>query len=115
MRVELTKAGIEISFQYRAYLVDAVKKLPVRRWNPEDKVWMVPATAEHARYVMAFAERENFHCDPRIFALAEGNGETFKALPSSRTVTIDNDQAWVRFPVDRDLGDAIKRIPGRSW
>jgi SWI/SNF-related matrix-associated actin-dependent regulator 1 of chromatin subfamily A len=50
-----------IRFQYLPSLVDKVKELPERRWNPELKAWTVPA--RHKQEVENFASAHRFTLD----------------------------------------------------
>lgn len=51
----------EISFECDADLVNEVKKLPQRRYNPENQCWYVPISNEES--VMAFAKKFRFFID----------------------------------------------------
>lgn len=65
-----------ISFQYRPYLVEAVKQLPGKRWDNTAKVWLVPLN--YAEDVRAFAVRYNFRISDKKTDYEE---ETVYQLP----------------------------------
>ncbi len=48
-----------ILFNYRPHLVNAVKAIPGRRWDPTKKAWKVPASSR--QHVERFATRYNFN------------------------------------------------------
>jgi len=50
-----------IEFDYDEYLVEAVKQLPGRRYNPNGKYWTVPA--RHQEDVFSFAREHRFFID----------------------------------------------------
>jgi SWI/SNF-related matrix-associated actin-dependent regulator 1 of chromatin subfamily A len=37
-----TTTGYDVAFQYKPWLVDAIKQIPGARWNPPKKKWFVP-------------------------------------------------------------------------
>ena len=89
---------IEISFPYNALMVQEVKDLPGRRWNPDGKIWTVPATSMHAPAVITFAQRHDLAYGDEIAELAQRvDGSTLEAIP-------------VRAPAD---GHASQSTPGK--
>jgi superfamily II DNA or RNA helicase len=48
----------QIQFAYKPFLVEAVKRLPGRRWDGVNKCWLVPL--DHAADVAAFGQRYGF-------------------------------------------------------
>jgi len=59
--ITLNKNLYVIRFQYLPSLVEKVKELPDRRWNPELKAWTVPA--RHQKEVENFASAHRFTLD----------------------------------------------------
>ena len=51
----------EISFNYDAYLVEKVRRLPQRRWNAAAKSWIVPGQFD--KEVLEFARSNSFFID----------------------------------------------------
>ena len=77
----------EISFAYDPDLVEAVRKIPGRRYEPDEKVWICPADREEARgAVEQFAAEHSFFIDgldgkhysnnPHLCALTRGEVPT---------------------------------------
>lgn len=58
MEIRTTPHYFELIFPYRPSIVEAVKKLPERRFNPETKTWRVPSS--HRTEVEKFAYRYGF-------------------------------------------------------
>lgn len=58
MTVTQTERFYRISFAFRPHLVEQVKQLPGKRWDPVNKVWLVPLAAE--KEVMEFAQKNRF-------------------------------------------------------
>ncbi len=58
MTITEQKRNFRINFRYSPYLVQAVKELPARRFDPVNKCWLVPV--EHKAEVEAFARRYRF-------------------------------------------------------
>lgn len=58
MEIATTKNGYIISFPYRPHLVEAVKGLTGKRFNPQDKSWFVPSSSLYE--IEKFALRYGF-------------------------------------------------------
>ena len=55
------KFYFSINFEYSADLVEAVRSLPSRKWNSEEKFWGVPA--QYEKEVLEFAKEHRFYLD----------------------------------------------------
>ena len=78
----ITKQGNKflISFKYNPNLVDQVKGLPGRRWDPVNKCWSVPQ--EYEPYVREFARKYNFRFSEDI------REEVFGETPEMPELTV---------------------------
>lgn len=74
------RANLNIRFPYRPDLVDLVKSLPSRRWDPKDKVWRVPATDVEKVYTVF--SRHLFEFAPEVSALLAGTLRPAPAAPA---------------------------------
>ncbi|EQD79262.1 hypothetical protein B1A_01827, partial [mine drainage metagenome] len=60
---------IELRFSFDRDLVDSVKALPGRRWDPDRRLWTVPAA--HARAAIAWGEQHGAQISPAVCDLIE--------------------------------------------
>lgn len=67
-QAELKNGLVEIRFPYDRELVDAVKKLPGRRWHNEDKMWSCPAST----HIIEFLRWHGFLFGPALEASIQG-------------------------------------------
>jgi SWI/SNF-related matrix-associated actin-dependent regulator 1 of chromatin subfamily A len=58
MEIKVTPNNFILTFAYRPSLIEAVKRLPERRFNPSNKTWTVPSA--YRREVEIFAHRWGF-------------------------------------------------------
>jgi hypothetical protein len=58
MQIITTPSHFKIEFPYSRYLIEAVKALPNRWFDPHEKVWKVPAV--HRMEVEKFAHKYRF-------------------------------------------------------
>ncbi len=70
--IELDPEGLLllIRFDYREDLIDVVRNLPQRRWDPRNKVWTVPAA--HVDDVVATLIGRGFTMDSGVSAMFAG-------------------------------------------
>jgi len=73
MRIFLDESKIKIEFPYVPRLVEAVKALPDRRWDPEQKIWWLPADKFHAEAVLEFGRKQTIPVETDVARLAEGS------------------------------------------
>ncbi len=70
MRIRLSQSGdLEVVFAYEAHLVELVKTLPERSFDPERKLWMVPRSG--ARQAVEVLRPYGFAVDAEVEGLAE--------------------------------------------
>lgn len=104
----ITQKGhrFRIQFPYDPDAVRAIKEINGRRWDPEEKVWVVPISS--IRLVSEFC---------RKFGI---NTSAIEGVPDSDPVvepdiTIDQHGFVIRFPYDRDLTQRIQDLPTASF
>ena len=95
---------LDISFPYDVGIVDAVRKLPDRKWEKKRGVWTLPYSEFHAKAVLKGLESYEFDFDPRVYKLAEGTKKV--------RVTYFPDRDGL-FPFQSDAVDFIHRNQGR--
>ena len=100
--VTLVGDSFYLKFKYSPALVEAVKKIEGRRWNPDEKMWSIPLTS--VRATKDFCERFGLPVD--VF---EGIPDADPVIEPEITKSIDG--YYVRFAYDRDLVQRIKEVP----
>lgn len=80
---QITEQGAyyRLDFSYRPNVIDAVRKLPGRKWDFQEKTWMVPR--EYQKELQAFARRYGF-----TFA-GDMRPEQEQEIPAMPELTID--------------------------
>lgn len=80
----ITEQGkfFRISFKYMPYLVEAVKALPDRRFDPVNKCWIVPQSQRD--HVMEFARKYRFQVGSQ-----QVSDEVYAELPPMPELTVD--------------------------
>ncbi len=95
-----------IRFNYSPAMVERVKKLPGRRWNPRTKTWTVPVAA--CAHVAAFAARNDF------VATGAANG-LLSRHHHEASIELAGNLIQIRTSFDVNMSHAIKRVPGAKW
>lgn len=75
--------GYEVSFQYKPWIVDAIKKLPGAYWNPSEKLWVVPHTSGDA--LRNWASSFGSNVDVKI----SNDVAAIEPLPNLENTTVD--------------------------
>lgn len=57
MVIQEVGSSIHVKFDYHPKIVADIKLIPGRRWNPNQKVWVIPK--RESRRVQEFAKRHN--------------------------------------------------------
>jgi SWI/SNF-related matrix-associated actin-dependent regulator 1 of chromatin subfamily A len=63
--------GYEVKFQYKPWIVDAIKKIPGTRFNGAKKHWFVPAESRQAFMNWASSFQTNFNTTPQEITIGE--------------------------------------------
>ena len=79
MNIQKSDNYFIISFVYRAYLVDAVKLLPGKRWDGVNRVWLVPVVYESD--VTSFATKYGFKFSDKTATTDADVAYTIEPLP----------------------------------
>lgn len=95
-----------IRFNYNPAMVERVKKLPGRRWNPQTKSWTVPEAA--CVHVAAFAARHDFMATGAANALLSRHH-------TEASIELTGKVVQIRTSFDVNMSYAIKRLPGAKW
>lgn len=69
MEATLDNGLLILSFRYDPGVLEWVRSLPGRRWDPERKIWTVPASKPTAREVLSFAGEAG--CSEDVIELAD--------------------------------------------
>jgi exodeoxyribonuclease VII large subunit len=102
--IELDPTGqhLLIRFPYREDLIEVVRTLPDRRWDPSHKVWTVPAG--HVDVVVTTLIGRGFTMDSATSAMFAGSTpKPPLPKPSERPIRPDSDNG-VRRPARRRRG-----------
>lgn len=115
-RVGIRRRGDEavLRFEYDRDVVEAVKGLPERRFDPTAKEWVVPVQYYLDAAVAVESVGAEVDLGPQLQDLAE-RGETPSAPRPTVSVRRSGAQYVVRFGYRPDLVQAIKGIPGRTF
>ena len=111
--VDAGPAGFVIRFPYSADLVELVKTIEGRRYDPATKSWTVPLgrSAEVANLV---SQHSFVATDAARKGLA--NPTALRPVVSgSAGVTRVDDTFFIKFPYDKAKVEAVKAIDGRRW
>ncbi len=81
-------------FQYDPVLVEAVKNLSGRVYDPQTKTWTVPASPAIVPDIINFAEMYNFELDPEIRKMKVNQEVKFKAPKNMKLVTNATIPPW---------------------
>lgn len=103
----LERQGIVLKFDYLPSLVDAIRGIPGRRWNADDKAWIVPK--QTVSIVRKLAN------DYNLFLT-----EDVKRLPDVEIhlgpkVAVHGRDFAISFTYDAELLSAVRQMPGSSW
>lgn len=107
-----------IRFSYDPKIVERVRKIQGRRWNPQRKVWTAPVTSLNGikEHLPAFS------IDPQVeqaFSDAKSRPQQKQDQPSPQKpqarVELDGDRLAIYFSYDPKKVTAVKKIAGRRW
>ena len=104
--IDLSGSVFIIRFNYNPALVERVKKLPGRRWNPRQKHWTAPVAA--SPHVAAFAARNDFMATNAANSLLS----RFNRPPA---IELRGNQIIITTAFNVNLVHSIKRLPGAKW
>lgn len=67
----LGKGRVEISFPFDRLVIDIIKEIHGRKWDPVSKLWIIPATSWHMDRVVEALMPLGFSIDPEIVKQAD--------------------------------------------
>lgn len=76
--------NISFQFHYNKDLVQAIKSLPERRYDPETKVWSFPANKHSISEFISILKA--FNCDPALISQTETECNNYLAEHSSEEI-----------------------------
>lgn len=99
-----------ITFPYSKTLVEQVKAIDGRRFDPDKKRWTAPLRSRDA--VMQFAERHGF-----TVATSTNDAPTTPVddEPLGGTLDLRDAKFIIKFPYNREAVSDVKEINGRRW
>jgi hypothetical protein len=102
----ITNGRLALKFPYDPDAVRDIKAINGRRWDAEEKVWLVPISS--VRLVWEFCDKYQI------------DRSKFDSLPDSDPVvepdiSIDDRGFIIRFPYDRDLVQQVRDLPTASF
>lgn len=101
--VEQRGPRLIVHSDYNPLLIERIRGLAGRRWDPEQKVWTVPMSAGNGLREIA----TDFDLDWRVVDDID--------LSSEPTITLLGDRFIIRCTYDRDVVAQIREIPGAMW
>jgi SWI/SNF-related matrix-associated actin-dependent regulator 1 of chromatin subfamily A len=81
---ETSSGSFEVKFQYKQYLVEAIKQIPGRQFIPSKKLWLIPKSSEQALLNWASnfsAVKYNGSSEPEVVAEIEPLPELTVPIP----------------------------------
>jgi len=103
----LEKDGIHIKFDYNPALLDAIRTIPGRRWEPEWREWIIPKEA--VSLVKQLATQYNIFLTNDVKRLRDYE---IKLNPK---VGASGENFALRFNYDDELLKTVRQIPGSQW
>lgn len=99
-------ARFHLKFPYDPEAVKAVKEINGRRWEPDEKVWVIPISS--VRLVFAFCDQ--FGIDISAFMEVPDSDPVIEP-----DITIDQFGFVIRFPYDRDIVQQVRDLPTATF
>lgn len=93
--IKQREADYMVKFPYDPVIVDTVKTIPGRRWNPDEKLWTVPS--DKLGWLIKLLETEGYSDQIRILSNEElGINQTLDATTNIPEVDISNIHFYVK-------------------
>ena len=106
-QIEVDKAGdsFQLRSKYDPQVIASIKELPGRRWDPQNKVWLVKDSPQFRRFVAAYLVSVSEEAQLVL------NGET-QLLGA---ITQNGPKLILDSVYDARLIEAVRTIEGRKW
>lgn len=106
MKIEITAEGkLRLQFGYRRELVEAIKELPDRQYNPNEKTWLVGFDESNLQSILAMLAGNNWPAD--ILNAAEAEAKEYLTKNPSATTLTENEFTQVVKPTLIMLGEIV--------
>lgn len=109
--VDVVADRIALKFEYHEHLVDAVKRIPGRRWETDH--WTLPLNAAVADFVRQLVDEHAFVTTERSDGPVAAARNVAALPPATMSIVINDDVARISFPYNAGWVRAIKELPGR--
>jgi SNF2 family DNA or RNA helicase len=107
MKMFISEGHLVLDFPFDRSQVDELKKITGSKWDKVNKVWRVPITSiEETR---SFALRHQFTVDNDVMTFNTPKRRVEKS------VTLEDDWLFLRFPYERVIIKAVKQVPSITW
>jgi SWI/SNF-related matrix-associated actin-dependent regulator 1 of chromatin subfamily A len=111
--IDAGPAGFVIRFPYSADLVELVKTIEGRRYDPATKSWTVPLG--RSAEVSNLVSRHSFVATEAARKGLANPTALRPVVSGSAGVTRVDDTFYIKFPYDKAKVEAVKSIDGRRW
>jgi len=105
--------GFVFRFPYNAALVEAVKTIEGRRYDPVSKTWTIPLS--RAAEVSVIASTHRFALTEAAQKALANPQELQPAIVGDTGVVRIDDTFYIKFKYDQARVEAVKTIDGRRW
>lgn len=111
--LNVTEEGTLVSFRYNESFIDVLKKQPKRRWDAENKNWIVP----HNRVIPTLNHLSTVGADVSNAMSYAMNHPTIKEAIEKKVeiqAKFRDDKLLLKFPFDKDIVEVIKGIDSKD-
>jgi len=99
--------GIVLKFDYNPVLLDAVRTIQGRRWDADDKSWIIPV--ESISLLRKVAEQH------KIFMTEDVKSLPDKEIDTSPKIMVQGKSFAISFNYDADMISQVRQMPGSVW
>jgi hypothetical protein len=105
--VVFRKGNLIIAFDYDQEILDAIRTIPERRFNADEKTWVVPA-----KYVMMVKEIASRY---RLFLTEDVKRLHGEEINPSPIVSAKGENFTITFNFQNNMVSQIRQMPGSYW
>ena len=110
MRMFLDNKELIFDFPFEQEQVNEMKRVEGARWDKISRVWRVPITSISS--AREFALKYEFEITPDILKFPAPKSITSQG---ERRVSLHDDMIYMKFPYERVIISAVKKVPAVSW